>query len=245
MIAGRGTMNLNINDFQGPLDLLLYMVKKHEMDIYEIDLKIIVDEYIDFINSLDYNDLDSKSEFLIMASELIHLKSKLLLGFDDEENDDIYEINSEEDLRNRIIEFEKYQNISNDFRTLEANRQGYFTKVPESLKEYSPKEEVVNSSMDIKELIEAFLEMQKRCEYKKPTNTKIARKELSVKDKTNYIRNILKNEKKVEFTSLFNEFSKEELVVTLLSILEMSKNKEVFLYQDKNFSKIFIEVTDE
>lgn len=238
-------MNLNINDFQGPLDLLLHMVKKHEMDIYEIDLKIIIDEYIDFINSLDRNDLDSKSEYLIMASELIHLKSKLLLGFDDEESDDTYEINSEEDLRNRIIEFEKYQNISNDFRILETNRQGYFTKMPESLKEYAKEDTVVNSSMDIKYLIEAFLEMQKRFEYKKPTNTKIARKELSVKDKTIYIRDILKCKKKVEFTHLFNEYSKEELVVTLLSILEMSKNKEVMLSQDKNFSKIFIEVVNE
>lgn len=238
-------MNFNINDFQGPLDLLLHMVKKHEMDIYEIDLKIIIDEYIDFINSIDREDLDSKSEYLIMASELIHLKSKLLLGFDDEENDDTYEINSEEDLRIRIIEFEKYQNISNDFRTLESNRQGYFTKLPESLKEYAPENKVVNSSMDIKYLIEAFLEMQKRFEYKKPTNTKIARKELSVKDKTNFIRDVLKEQKKVEFTNLFTEFSKEELVVTLLSILEMSKNKEIWLSQNKNFSKIFIEVVNE
>ena len=96
-------MNLNINDFQGPLDLLLHMVKKHEMDIYEIDIKIIIDEYIEFINSLDRNDLDSKSEYLIMASELIHLKSKLLLGFDDEENDEVYEINSEEKCIEDII----------------------------------------------------------------------------------------------------------------------------------------------
>lgn len=238
-------MNFNINNFEGPLDLLLHMVKKHEMDIYEIDLKIIIDEYIDFINSLDRNDLDNKSEYLIMASELIHLKSKLLLGFDDEEDDDTYEINSEEDLRNRIIEFERYQNISNDFRELEMKRQDYYTKVPESLKEYAPEENVLGPGMDIKFLIEAFLEMQKRNEYKKPTNTKIARKELSVKDKTNFIRDLLKVHKRVEFSNLFSEYSREELVVTLLSILEMSKNKEVLLSQDKNFSKIFIEVTHE
>ena len=238
-------MNLNINDFSGPLDLLLHMVKRHEMDIYDIDIKIIIDEYISFINSLDRNDLDKKSEYLIMASELIHLKSKLLLGFDDEENDDTYEINSEEDLRNRIIEFEKYQNISNDFRVLESNRQDYFTKIPENLKEYIADEKVINSSLDIKDLIQAFLEMQSRIEYKKPTNTKIARKELSIKDKTIYIRNILKKEKRVEFTFLFNESSKEELVITLLSILEMSKNNEIILSQKQNFSKIFIEVAHE
>ena len=117
--------------------------------------------------------------------------------------------------------------------------------LPESLKEYAPEETVVGSGMDIKYLIEAFLEMQKRFEYKKPTNTKIARKELSIKDKTNFIRDLLKVQRKVEFTNLFSDYSREELVVTLLSILEMSKNKEVLLSQDKNFSKIFIEVMDE
>lgn len=237
-------MNFNINDFTGPLDLLLHMVKKHEMDIYDIDLKIIIDEYIDFINTLDSNDLDKKSEYLIMASELIHLKSKLLLGFDDEEDDTNYEINSEEDLRNRLIEFEKYQNITDDFRKLELNRQDYYTKLPASLKEYTV-DNNIELDVDIKDLIKAFLEMQSRAEYRKPVSTKIARKELSVKDKTLYIRNILKEKDKVEFTELFNTFSKEELVVTLLSILEMSKNDEVFLSQDHNFSKIFIEVRNE
>ena len=238
-------MNFNINDFSGPLDLLLHMVKKHEVDIYDIDLKIIIDEYIDFINSLKKYDLNAKSEYLIMAAELIHLKSKLLLGFDDEEDDSSYEINSEEELRERLIEFEKYQNISSEFRNLEANRQDYFTKVPESLKEYSPDDKIIDLGVDLKDLISAFLEMQNRAEIRKPITTRIAKKELSVKDKTNYIRNVLKEQKKVEFTSLFNEFNKEELVVTLLSILEMSKNNEVMLSQDRNFSKIFIEVKDE
>lgn len=238
-------MNFNINDFSGPLDVLLHMVKKHQMDIYEIDLKIIIDEYITFINSLEKHDLDTKSEYLIMASELIHLKSKLLLGFDDEEDDDAYEINSEEDLRNRIIEFEKYQNISEDFRILEMNRQDYFTKVPESLKDYKKEDSKLSLGIDLEDLLDAFLELQKRNEYKKPVATKIARKELSIKDKTNYIKSILDIKNKVEFTELFESFSREELVITLLSILELSKNKEVTLSQDKNFSKIYIEVLHE
>ena len=179
-------MNLNINDFSGPLDLLLHMVKKHQMDIYEIDIKMIIDEYIEFINSLDRQDLDSKSEYLTMASELIHLKSKMLLGFDDEEDDaDVYEINSEEDLRNRIIEFAKYQNISNDFRLLETNRQEYYTKVPESLKEYYDENAKISGNVDLEDLLEAFRNLQERLEYKTPKNTKIAHKELSIKDKTN------------------------------------------------------------
>ncbi|MBR4230655.1 MAG: segregation/condensation protein A [Bacilli bacterium] len=235
-------MNFNINDFSGPLDLLLHMIKKHEFDIYEVDLKIIIDEYIDFINNTDKNDLDKMSEYLIMASELIHLKSKILLGFDDEEDDNNYEINSEDDLRKRLIEFEKYQMVSSELRDLETNRHGYFTKIPENIREYISEDTTSRLDVDLKDLIKAFLEMQKRADYKKPLNTKIAKKELSIKDKTDYIRNILSNKSKVEFTDLFNEFNKEELVVTLLSLLEMSKNNEVSLSQSRNFSKIFIEV---
>lgn len=239
-------MNLNINDFTGPFDLLLHMVKKHQMDIYEIDIKLIIDEYIEFINSLDRHDLDSKSEYLIMASELIHLKSKMLLGFDDEEDEnDAYEINSEEELRSRIIEYAKYQNISNDFRLLESNRQEYYTKVPESLKEYCDENQKLNGDVELGDLLEAFRNLQERLEYKKPKDTRIARKELSVKDKTNYIKGILKEKSKVEFTELFESATKEELVITLLSILEMSKKNEVFLSQSKNFSTIFVEVRNE
>ena len=90
-----------------------------------------------------------------------------------------------------------------------------------------------------------MLEISERLEYKKPRNTKIARKEISVKDKINYIKEILSREKKVEFTRLFNECAKEEIVVTFLSILEMSKDNLITLSQNKNFSKIYVEVYNE
>mgnify|MGYP004469332523 CR=1 FL=1 len=238
-------MNFNIKDFTGPLDLLLHMVKKHELNIYEVDLKDIIDEYIDFINTLDKNDLDNKSEYLVMASELIHLKSKIILGFDDEEDDSNYEINSEEDLRNRLIEYEKYQTITNDFRDLEKNRQSYYTKLPESLKEYAEDDKLMYGSCSLDDLVNAILEISERIEYKKPRITKITKKEYSVKDKISYIKDILNKKKKIEFTKLFSEFSKEEVVVTFLSVLEMCKDNLITLSQSGNFSKIYVEVKDE
>ena len=96
-------MNLCINDFEGPLDLLLHLVKTAKMDIYDIDTKYIIDKYLEFINTLNKDDLDDASEYLVMASELIHLKSRLLLNLESEEsNDDEYTINSEEDLKNKL-----------------------------------------------------------------------------------------------------------------------------------------------
>ena len=238
-------MNFNIKDFTGPLDLLLHMVKKHEYNIYEVDLKQIIDEYIDFINSLDSNDLDNKSEYLIMASELIHLKSKNLLGLDDEEDDSNFEINSEEELRNRLIEFEKYQNITNDLRELEKNRQDYFTKLPENIKAYVDDENKLNGSIDITKLVNAMLEISERYEFKKPKTTRITKKEYSIKDKIQYINRLLEKEKKIEFIDLIENNTKEDIVLTFLSILEMSKDNLIILSQEKNFSKIYIEVNNE
>ena len=121
-------MNLCINDFEGPLDLLLHLVKTAKMDIYEIDTKYIIDKYLEFIDSIDKNDLDDASEYLVMAAELIHLKSRLLLNLDDDNNEDDSEfsINSEEDLKNKLIEYERYQSVTGIFRQLEEKRGEFF-----------------------------------------------------------------------------------------------------------------------
>jgi len=107
------TYNFYVKDFEGPLDLLLHMVKESKMDIYEINIHIIIDQYLDYIHSLEENNIDIASEYLVMASELIHLKSKLLINRQDEEqtSDDEFSISSEEDLRNKLLEYEKYKKI--------------------------------------------------------------------------------------------------------------------------------------
>ncbi len=236
-------MKLCINDFEGPLDLLLHLVKSSKMDIYEIDTTKVIEEYLEFINSLDKNDLDDASEYLVMAAELIHLKSKILINEEiEEDNDDEYSINSEEDLKNKLIEYEKYKELSDTFKKLEENRKGYYTKVPENINEYREKEHLSNDgSITINDLVNAFLELQKREQYHKPMNTRITKKEISVEKKTEYIRSILNTKKKIEFKDLFESFDKNNVIVTFLSILNMSKNNEILLTQEKNFSSIFIE----
>ena len=235
-------MNLCINDFEGPLDLLLHLVRTAKMDIYTIDTKYIIDEYLKFINSLPKDDLDDASEYLVMASELIHLKSRLLLNLDTEvEDDSEFSINSEEDLKNKLIEYERYQSVTGIFRQLEEKRGEFFTKIPENLKDFIDNDEHLEGNMDADLLKEALLELQKRLNYQKPINTRITRKELSVEERKDYIREYLETRKKVKFTDLFEDYSKEMIVVTFLSILDMCKNKEVMLSQKDNFGEILIE----
>ena len=233
-------MNLCINDFEGPLGLLLHLVKTAKMDIYDIDTKYIIDKYLEFINSVK-NDLDVASEYLVMASELIHLKSRLLLNLDNDANDDSeYSINSEEDLKNKLIEYERYQSVTNIFKDLEEKRKEFFTKLPENLKQY--KEEIkLEGNSDAELLKEAIMNLQKRIDYQKPVNTKITKKEISVEERKDYIRKRLEDIKSICFTDLFTEYSKELVVATFLSILDMCKHKEIMLKQDGNFKEIYIE----
>ncbi len=235
-------MNLCINDFEGPLDLLLHLVRTAKMDIYTIDTKYIIDEYLKFINSLPKDDLDDASEYLVMASELIHLKSRLLLNLDTEAEDDSeFSINSEEDLKNKLIEYERYQNITGVFKELEERRSEFFTKVPENLTEYIEKEKITDEVMDPDLLKEALLELQKRMSYQKPLNTKITRREISVEDRVNKVRDFLSHRKTAKFTDFFEDYTKEMVVATFLAILDMCKNKEIKLTQEDNFGEILIE----
>ena len=215
-------MNLCINDFEGPLDLLLHLVRTAKMDIYSIDTKYIIDKYLEFINRLPKDDLDDASEYLVMASELIHLKSRLLLNLDTETDEDSeFSINSEEDLKNKLLEYERYQNITGVFKELEEKRNAFFTKVPENLTEYVEKEKISEEIMNPDLLKEALLELQKRMSYQKPLNTKITRREISVEDRVIMVRDFLNVRKSAKFTDLFEDYSREMIVATFLAILKM------------------------
>ena len=234
---------IDINDFHGPLDLLLHLVRSTEMDIYEIDTSVIIEEYLNYIAKMKDLNIDVASEFLVMAATLVHLKSKMLIGSTEEIQDDEteFEINSEDELKSRILEYEKYKNMTEVFKELEEKRGDFFTKEPVSLKEYSDKAISNDGSVTIDDLVNALLAYQERLNYQKPINTKITRKELSVEDRIVSIKDKLKKVKKINFLELFEEVTKEYLIVTFLAILQMNKNDEINIYQEKNFGNIVVE----
>lgn len=234
--------NFCINDFEGPLDLLLHLVKESKMDIYEINISLIIEQYLDFIHSLKEKNIDVASDYLIMASELIHLKSKMLINKKDEEElEDEFSINSEDELRKRLIEYEKYKEVLKEFQTLEEKRSEVYTKIPENIKEYADVKKLPKGFFDLDDLFEAYKNFLNRKEKEKPLNTRITRKELRIEDKIKYIRDVLSKHKRVEFFDLFDSFDKENVVVTFLSVLEMAKKEEILLSQKDNFSAIMIE----
>ncbi len=233
-----------IGDFEGPLDLLLHLVKSSKMEISDIDLVLITEQYLNFIKEMENMNLDIASEYLVVASELIEMKSRYLLPKPVKEEDSEYEVDPEEELKQRLLEYEKYKNSVDLFRNLEDKRSNYYTKTPEKRDNYTDEKIENNGEVSAFDLLEALKKLLERREYSKPLNTKITKKELSVKDRVLKIRNILKYNKSIEFVSLFEELTKEYVVVTFLSILEMAKNKEIVLKQDSNFGTILLERVD-
>ena len=232
--------NFCINDFEGPLDLLLHLIRSSKMDIYDINIESITRQYLEFINNNKDLSMDDSSEYLVMAAELIHLKSKLLLNKDDDEDEESeYEFNSEEDLRMRLLEYEKIKGLTDSFKELEDKRSEFYTKLPSDLSEYK-KEEVLNyGENDLDDLINAFELFLSRQKLNKPLNTKIMKKELIAAREP---KSPIKEKRKCHFEELFEEFTKPYVVVTFLSILEMAKNNEILIKQDNNFGEISIEM---
>ena len=190
--------NLLIGDFEGPLDLLLHLIKKSKMEIFDIEISKITEEYINYINSMAELNLDIASEYLVMASELIEMKSKKLLPVKEEKEEE-EDINPEEELKRRLIEYKKYKESTEVFRNLEEKRSNYFTKSPENIKNYSLEKLENDGNVSLFDLLDAFQKLLERREASKPRNTKIARKEMSVKERFIKIRYILKTRKTVNF----------------------------------------------
>jgi len=235
-------LEFNIDNFVGPMDLLLHLIKETKMDIYEVNITNIIDQFLSYIDSIQVSNIEVSSEFLVMASELLHLKSKKLIGkLETVDDGDEFSIISEEDLIKKLIEYEQYKNIIKELKVLEEKRAEIHTKVPENLSQFEVNEleNIDEVTADI--LMQAFIKLQERLHFNEPVNTKITQKELSVTEKIKNIRKVLKEKKVVEFTELFETATKEYVVVTFLAILQMSKNAEIDVKQENNFDHIWIE----
>ncbi len=237
--------NFLIGDFEGPLDLLLHLVKVSKIEISDIKLVDITNQYIDYLKKMEEMNLDVASEYLVLASELIEMKSRYLLPKPPKvEEESQYEEDPEEELKKRLLEYQKYKESTSIFKDLEINRSSYYTKAPERRNIYTNEKLENNGEVTPNDLLLALEKLLERKEYTKPINTKITKKELSVSERVNKIRSILKKEKTVEFSSLFEYLTRPYIVVTFLSILEMAKDKEITLKQDKNFGNILLERVD-
>ena len=234
--------SIKIDEFEGPLDLLLHLIKQSNINIYDISIDEITKSYLDYINKMEELNINVASSYLVMAAELMEIKSKSLLPKTEEEQQEEEEEVSRDNLINKLVEYKKYKEMTSKFKELELNRNNIYIKSPENIDNYIENENIYNEEIEVERLVEAFKKFLDRKELEKPLKTKITNKEYSVKERKNSIKKILETRKKVEFKELFDTINKSYIAVTFLSILEMSKEKVISIKQDKNFDNIYLEM---
>lgn len=227
-----------IDAFEGPLDLLLHLIKKSNIDIVDINIVDITNQYLDYINCMEELNLDIASEYLTMAAELIEMKSNILLPKPESVDID----DERQELINKLLDYEQYKNMISYFKDLEVNRRDMFTRSPEDLKKYDCVSEVhLNKDVTVNDLVNALNKFFSKKEYEKPLNTKVTTREYSVTLRCEEIKAIIKNKGKINFTDLFEVYDKSYIVVTFLAILDLVRKSSIVVNQDRNFNQICIE----
>lgn len=242
------TLNIKIDAFEGPLDLLLHLIKKSEVDIYDIPIAQITDQYIEYLKAMEELDLNIASEFLVMAATLLEIKSNLLLPKKKNEED---ETSADEDPRKelveKLLEYKRYKEFSTTLRESEGENEIFF-KSPDIIDDIE-NQEIFFKNVTLENLMTAFKRVvdsyEKRYNKDNKITGDIRYDEYRIEDKMDDIREAIRKEKKVKFEDFFKRAeSKMEVVVIFLAMLELIKLKYISVCQYQNFGDIIIEGQD-
>lgn len=206
-----------IDDFQGPLDLLLHLIKEKEMDLETLEVSVITNQYLAYIDQMDADQLETMSEYLVMAAQLIEMKSKMLLPNEKVELEDDYQEDPREQLIRRLIEYKKYKDILDDVRECYEYRQTLHTKAPALMDDYVvDTSELIPDHLEVYDLIKAMQKMFQRKVLHAPLESRIARVEISIEERSDQIRQYFKLHKnqRIRFEELFEESTRTFFVVT-------------------------------
>ena len=234
-------IDFKINDFEGPLDLLLHLIKEAKMDIMNIEIEEITRQYMEFLDKQEKMNLEVSSEYLVLASELLEIKSRLLLPRNNTPDEEVEE-DPREELINRLLEYQAYKDITKVLQEKELLRRDIYTKIPENIHNYVEENHEIHADVTLDDLVKALQNYYQRKNDNKPLNTKVTVNEISVSSRRHDIKKLLKSKKRVSFFELFPVMTKEYIVATFLAILEMAKNRELVIKQENNFEDIICEV---
>ncbi len=231
---------IKMTNFEGPLDLLCHLIDKNKMDIFDIKINDITDQYLEYLKYMDQMNLEITSEFIVMASKLIYLKSKQLLPVDKEEEEE-----EEFDLVKLLVEYKKYKEMTSVFRERLDNFGRRVYKLPEKIELPKGKLETFFEPSLIVDTYAAFVrkEIEKKNVNAENINRIAVSEKYTIKSKIKEILKTLWKKPKFIFNKLFNvnKKPKAEVVTAFLSLLELSKLKRISVTQDSLFGDINVE----
>ncbi len=226
---------LKLDIFEGPLDLLLHLIREQKMEIHDISVSEISRQYLDYLGLMTDLNLEVAGEYLVMAAELTRLKSKMLLPSHGENEDGEDGTDPRAELTRRLMEYQRYKSAAGDLRQLEHERQQLFSRGSEILVEEGEEEVIVDAT--VFDLFSAFKEVLNQRTFKEDYEVKITT--LSVSAHISRVLDILNEHESVTFESLFDESqSKQEVIVTFLALLELMRMSLIRVQQGSQFETI-------
>jgi segregation and condensation protein A len=234
---------VKIDAFEGPFDLLVYLIENAEMNIYDIRISEITNQYVNYLALMkDYN-IEIASEFMVLAATLIELKSKMLLPrprLDDELG--LLE-DPRKELVQKLLEYKRFKSAAENLAEQEEQSLKIFTKPQEDLSIYN-KEPDAYIDLDLSQFVRAFnlfIQKKKSIEDIHKRYERVEREQVSVEDKIRQIKGLFQHKSKLSFTDLFDDYTnKYEIVVTFISILELIRLKVISVRQHVNFGEIVL-----
>ena len=243
-------LNVKLEAFEGPLDLLLHLIDKNQVDIYDIPIADITDQYMEYLDRMRKADLNIMSEFIVMAATLLDIKSKMLLPAPETEESEEESGDPRAELVAKLLEYKLYKSISAELKDREFDSDRiYFRKpsVPDEVASYRPPLDLDEfiGDVDLSRLNEIFRSLMKKQDDRlDPIRSKFGRiekEEISVEDKMTDLRKFATDNRSFSFRSVLSRsHSKLEVIVTFLAILELMKTGEIAIIQENRFDDIEI-----
>lgn len=235
-------ISFKLENFEGPLDLLLHLIKEKNLQIMDIKIAEITDQYLQYMNQLPELDMELATEFLDMASRLIEIKSKALLPVEQTEDEQEQMFDDETLLKMQLQEYELFKEAGADLQKIE-NVDRFYKQPDKSVGDAR----IVFNQFNLDKLYDAFAYILMRTKDREnPQEKKISRDRWTVADKINFLTNILKDTKEINFFSLFDQsYSKLEVITVFMAILELLKFQKIEVVQSERYADITIRRKEE
>lgn len=239
---------VKIEAFEGPLDLLLHLINRLEIDIYDIPMAEISEQYLIYVHTMQELELDDASEYLVMAATLLAIKSKMLLPtYDETEEYSFEEDDPREELVEQLIEYKKFKEAAFQLKEKEAERGLMYSKPPSDLSTYigdNPRE--TSWEFSLHDMLGAYHKLLRRKKLQKPLVTKITNREISIEVRMDEIVNLLlEYNTSLSFFEFFPHADRQHIVVTFLAMLELMKRNQIVVEQSDIFGEIFLSLRKE
>ncbi|MBD3425672.1 MAG: segregation/condensation protein A [Candidatus Omnitrophica bacterium] len=231
---------VKLNIFEGPLDLLLFLIKKDKIDIYDIPISDVTQQYLDYLELMKMLDLEIAGEFLVIAATLIHIKSKMLLPQEENEEGAEEEEDPRDELVRKLLEYKKYKEAASHLQERFEDRKSLFLRRGEGSKAKIVSDDGTEYfEASLFDLITAFRKILTT--VPKETFHKVVKNEYTVSDKIHEIYHILAKDPRIYFSALFSRARcKDEVIAIFLAVLELIKMREIFVAQKGPFEEIEI-----